>query len=267
MSVAILIVAAGRGERLGYSVPKAFVPLAGKPLLLHTLESLHEVPEVDALIPVIAKQDIAHYEALCSRISGEAFTEERKGSTADAARLPKLCAPVFGGAERQDSVRAGLASLGPEVSIVLVHDAARPLVQPADVSKLIAVVREHGAAILATPLRDTVKRVCGSAIVETPPRHELYAAQTPQGFQRALFEEAMAQATREGFLGTDDAQLVERLPTTKSVKVQVVEGSAENIKITLPSDLAFAEICLQHRTAEAREKDFREKRGVEKESK
>lgn len=235
MSVAILIVAAGRGERLGYSTPKAFVPLVEKPLLLHTLAALQSVPEVDALVPVIAASDLAHYARLQSEFAD------------DWSRLTKLRAPVVGGAERQDSVRAGLASLDRNVSIVLVHDAARPLVRPGDVSKLIATVREQGAAILATPLRDTVKRVQGTSIIETPPRAELYAAQTPQGFQRALFDEAMMQAERESFLGTDDAQLVERLSTRKGVGVQIVEGSPENIKITLPSDLEFAELCLQRR--------------------
>lgn len=235
MSVAILIVAAGRGERLGYSTPKAFVPLVEKPLLLHTLAALQSVPEVDALVPVIAKSDLALYARLQSEFP-EAWS-----------RLTKLRAPVFGGAERQDSVRAGLASLGREVSIVLVHDAARPLVQPSDVSKLIATVREQGAAILATPLRDTVKRVQGTSIIETPSRAELYAAQTPQGFQRALFDEAMMQAERESFLGTDDAQLVERLAAKSGVAVQIVEGSPENIKITLSSDLEFAALCLRRR--------------------
>lgn len=231
MSVAILIVAAGRGERLGYSVPKAFVPLAGKPILAHTLAVLQSVPEVDALVPVIAEQDLAQYESL----------------QANWCALSKLRAPVFGGAERQDSVRAGLASLGPEFSIVLVHDAARPLVQVAEVSKLIAVVREQGAAILATPLRDTVKRVQGGVIVETPPRTELVAAQTPQGFRRALLEEAMRKASAAGFLGTDDAQIVERFASHPCVSVRIVEGSAENIKITLPLDLEFAELCLKRR--------------------
>ncbi len=212
MSIAILVVAAGRGERLGHSMPKAFVPLAGKPILLHTLSVLNSVPEVDALLPVIASEDLDQYRT---------FDEEWSG-------LSKLCEPVFGGEERQDSVRAGLARLADDVEIVLVHDAARPLVLAEEVSRLIAKIRTSGAAILASPVRDTVKHVAAGVIQATPERGELFAAQTPQGFRRALLEEAMQKATDEGFLGTDDAQLVER------IEVERIAGGDRQRAVVLP---------------------------------
>jgi 2-C-methyl-D-erythritol 4-phosphate cytidylyltransferase len=153
------------------------------------------------------------------------------------AAVPKLGAPVAGGAERQDSVRAGLAALPPEVEWVAVHDAARPWVRPDDVSRVIRAARETGAAILAVPCADTVKRVKEGRVIETPPRNELWAAQTPQVFRRDWLEEAHAKAAAEGARGTDDASLVEAL----GLPVAVVPGDPSNRKVTTREDLAFLE--------------------------
>jgi 2-C-methyl-D-erythritol 4-phosphate cytidylyltransferase len=221
MSVVALLLAAGRGERLGHELPKAFVPLAGRPLLLHALEALAAAPEVDAVIPVVAAAELPRLQALL----------------AEWGPQPKLAAAVAGGAERQDSVRAGVQALPPGASLVAMHDAARALLRPAAVSRVVAAARRSGAAILAVPVPDTIKRVAAGRIVETPARAECWAAQTPQVFRTEILREALAKAAAERYLGTDDAELVERLGVT----VQVVEGDIDNFKLTHPEDLAMAE--------------------------
>jgi 2-C-methyl-D-erythritol 4-phosphate cytidylyltransferase len=221
MSVAALVLAAGRGERLGRGTPKAFVPLAGRPLLLHALAAMAAVPGIDSVVPVIARADQGRWESLGPEL----------------AAIPKLAAPVFGGAERQDSVRAGLGALAAGVEWVAVHDAARPFVRPSAVARVLEAARAGGAAILAVPVSDTIKRVRAGRVVETPPRSECWAAQTPQVFRARLLREALAKASAEGRLGTDDAQLVEWL----GVAVAVVLGDPDNWKLTRPEDLAAAE--------------------------
>ena len=227
MTVAVLVLAAGRGERLGHALPKAFVPLKGRSLLARSLATLSRVPEVSCLIPVVARADLARYEAVRVELEAEI------GSG-------KLRPPVPGGVERQDSVAAGLAALPGAIEWVAVHDAARCLVSLEEVARVIAVARAHGAALLAHPARDTIKRVRGGCVVETPPRSECWVAQTPQVFRLELLREAMAKARAEGLVATDDAQLVERL----GVPVHVVEGSPRNLKLTWPGDLAAAEAWL-----------------------
>jgi 2-C-methyl-D-erythritol 4-phosphate cytidylyltransferase len=221
MRVAAVVVAAGRGERLGRAIPKAFVPLAGRPLLWHALQALGRAQSLDCIVPVVGAADRRHWDALAPELAG----------------VSGLAPAVPGGARRQDSVRAGIAALPPDAEWVAVHDAARPLVRPADVDRVVAEAKRGGAALLATPVRDTVKRVQEGRVVETPPRAELWAAQTPQVFRTAVLREALAKAEADGFTGTDDAELVERL----GVRVRVVEGDARNLKITRPEDLPLAE--------------------------
>lgn len=225
MKVAALVLAAGRGERLGQALPKAFVPALGKTLVVRSLEALAAVEEVAVVVPVIAATDLARFEAL------------------EIGHIPKLAPAVAGGALRQDSMRAGLAALPEDVELVAVHDAARCLVSQSDVSRVIAAARRSGAAILARPVRDTIKRVRGGSIVETPNRSECWAAETPQVFRVELLAEALAKAEAEGLSATDDAQLVERL----GAAVQVVESDGYNLKITLPADLGVAEAWLRER--------------------
>lgn len=227
MSVAAVVVAAGRGERLGGSVPKAFVPLAGRPLLAYSLEALAAVRAVERVVPVLAPRDRGRWDAVAAELGG----------------MPKLAAPVGGGARRQDSVGAGLAALGGEATWVLVHDAARPLVRAEAVERVLEAARRDGAAILASPARDTLKRVREGRVLDTPPRSELWGAQTPQAFAVALLREALAKAEADGFTGTDDAQLVERL----GAAVAVVPGDPDNLKITDPADLVLAELLLRER--------------------
>lgn len=230
MSVAVLVLAAGRGERLGASVPKAFVSLAGTPILVRTLAALARAPEIDRVVPVVAASDMARYAALGAAL----------------AAIPKLAPPVAGGAERQDSMRAGLAALPADVRFVAVHDAARPFVRADDVSRVIAAARASGAALLAVPVTDTIKRVRDGRVIETPDRAECWAAQTPQVFRTEILREALAKAAAGGCVATDDSALVERL----GIAVTVVAGDPSNAKITGPADLAAAEARLQREAGE-----------------
>ncbi len=224
MRTVALVLAAGRGERLGHPLPKGFVPLAGRPLLLHSLAVLDSVAEVERLVAVIP---------------ADAFERYRQ-AIAGAGALPKLGPPVAGGRERQDSVRAGLAALPPGTELVLVHDAARPCVRAPAIRRVIEAARATGAAILAVPARDTIKRVVAGRVAGTPPRAECWGAQTPQVFRVEILREALAKAEAEGVVATDDAQLVEAL----GVEVRVVPGDPDNLKVTGPEDLALAERLL-----------------------
>jgi 2-C-methyl-D-erythritol 4-phosphate cytidylyltransferase len=233
MSVAALVLAGGRGERLGHAVPKAFVLLRGHSLLVHALRALAAAPEIDWLLPVVPANDL-----------------DRAGEATSALRTPgKLLPAVAGGRERQDSMRAGLRALPADVDLVAVHDAARPLVRSADVSRVVAAARASGAALLAVPVADTVKRVRDGIVLETPERSECWLAQTPQVFRAELLREALAKADAAGVVATDDAQLVERL----GVPVRVVAGHVSNRKITTAEDLAFAELELARREREGRD--------------
>jgi 2-C-methyl-D-erythritol 4-phosphate cytidylyltransferase len=227
MSVAALVLAAGRGERLGADRSKAFVPLAGKALVIHALEALAAPAEIDVVLPVIARVDLPHWVALKPEL----------------AAIPKLADAVMGGAERQDSMAAGLAALPAGTSHVAVHDAARPLVRPEAVERVVRAAKRDGAAILAAPVRDTIKRVRDGRVLETPERAECYAAQTPQVFRVEILREALAKAAVDARVGTDDAQIVEAL----GIAVTVVDGDVENIKVTHADDLAAAERVLRAR--------------------
>jgi len=230
MSVAALVLAGGRGERLGHSLPKAFVSLAGEPLLVHSLLALAAVREIDWLIPVVSEDQIGRLKALAL-----------EGRPEFAGRL---AAPVAGGAERQDSMRAGLAALPRGVDLVVVHDAARPLVRASAVKRVVEIARREGAALLAVPASDTIKRVRQGRVVETPPRAECWSAQTPQVFRVELLREALEKATTQGKIATDDAQLVEWL----GVEVHIVKGDADNLKVTWVADLEIAERALAARS-------------------
>lgn len=231
MSVAALVLAAGRGARLRHDVPKAFVPLLGRPILVHAIERVAACGEVDMLLPVVAAADLPRFARLGTVLAG----------------VSGLRPPVRGGSERQDSVRAGLAALEPDVEWVIVHDAARALLRPEAVTRALAGARETGAALLALPARDTLKRVEDGRVLETPDRSVWWVAQTPQVFRRELLREALDKAEADGVRGTDDAQLVERLGVT----VRVVPGDADNLKITGPEDLLVAEalLCARERGA------------------
>ena len=220
MIVGAVLVAAGRGVRLGAAEPKAFVSLAGRPLLARALDVFASHPRVGPLVLVVP--DPARARAVLGR-------------AAERARL------VAGGRERQDSVRLGLEAL-PPADIVLIHDVARPLV-PADViDAVIDAAARHGAAVPAVPSPDTVKMVDDDgAVVATLPRERVRLAQTPQGFRDALIRSAHARAAASADRGTDDAALVERM----GARGVVVEGSPFNLKITRPADLHLADVLVR----------------------
>lgn len=215
-----LIVAAGRGERLGGGRPKALVELAGRPLVSWSIDALREVDGMERIVLALPA----------------------------GTRAPAGVTAVDGGAVRSDSVRRALAAAGEgdQGDAVVVHDAARPLVTRALVERVLAVLagdRSLDAAIAAAPVADTVKRVQAGIVVETLDRSHLWAVQTPQVFRRAALgraldvgEEVLAQAT-------DDAWLVERL----GGRVAVVPAGAENLKVTTPLDLEVAETLLRRR--------------------
>lgn len=229
MKTAVIVLAAGRGDRLGGATPKAFVRLAGRTLLERALDGLVGFPGFGWLQPVLAPADLDRYADL------------------DLPEDARLAVPVAGGAERQDSVAAGLAALPREFDLVAIHDAARCLVEPRDVARVVAAAEEHGAALLASPAQDTVKYVEAGAVIRTPARETCWLAQTPQVFHRSVYVQAMEKAQADGFRGTDDAQLVERL----GVEVRVVPGSPDNFKITLPGDMIRAEGVLGRRGGKA----------------
>ncbi len=222
MRSAVIVLAAGRGDRLGGKTPKAFVPLAGRTLLERTLDRLLEFPGFARVQPVISPAGAGLYAAL------------------DLPVDARLAEPVLGGAVRQDSVAAGLEALPPEFDLVAIHDAARCRILAADVARVVAEAERFGAAILACPARDTIKHVEEGVVISSPERRACWAAQTPQAFHRSLYEAALEKARADRFEGTDDAQLVERLGT----RVRVVEGDPGNFKITVPEDLALAEYLI-----------------------
>ncbi len=207
---------------MGAGRPKAFLGLAGQPLLLTAAQVFERAPSVDALVAVVPADEI----------------DEARGLLAP---LRKLRAVVAGGRRRQDSVIEGLKQAPDGFDgIVLVHDAARPLVEVPLVEAVVEAATESGAALPVLGLVDTIKRVRGGRVVETLDRSELGAAQTPQGFRMALLVEAYEAAFRDGVTLTDEAMAVERLGRP----VTAVPGSARNRKITTPDDLAWAESVL-----------------------
>jgi 2-C-methyl-D-erythritol 4-phosphate cytidylyltransferase len=224
MSYALIIPAAGGGSRSGQQIPKQYVQLLGRPILAHTLGAFADV-------------------AGCSEIV-IAVNAEWRGAAEDAAVGVPGVRFASGGAERQHSIANALAALQTTPDLVLVHDAARPCISRTLIERVIAAASEHGAAIPALPINETVKRVnTEGVIIETIPRAELRAAQTPQGFRRELLTAAYAYAAAHQIAGTDDASLVEAY----GAEVRVVEGEWENIKVTMPDDFRRAEEVLRRR--------------------
>lgn len=221
MHVTAVIPAAGSGVRMGGAVPKPFLPLGGIPLLARTLLRLARSQVIDAYVLVVPPGT----EETCAQ------------SVVAAYRLPGVARIVPGGTVRQASVWAGLQALPPGTDLVLVHDAARPCVPVGVVRATVEAAARDGAAVAAVPATETVKEArADGRVLRTLPRETLWIAQTPQVFARALILEAHAAAAADGFLGTDDAALVERLGRP----VTLVPGSAENIKVTHPADLEVA---------------------------
>ncbi len=226
MSATALLLCGGRGERLGQPVAKALASLAGRPLFTWSLDALERCDAIRSIVVVGATRRLQELLAASGRavLKPTAFAE--------------------GGRERQESVAHGLAALPAECTHVAVHDSARALVEPALIARVVADALEHGAAIAAIPLADTLKRASLDVIEDTVPRASLWCAQTPQVFRREWLEEAHRDAPRNA---TDDAVLVEAL----GKRVHLTEGDPLNFKITTPRDLELAEAWLTRAPARA----------------
>jgi 2-C-methyl-D-erythritol 4-phosphate cytidylyltransferase len=211
--------------------PKQFLSLDGIPILVHSLRAFAAVARVTAIVVAVRKTEMERVQAQVAEYGFSGRVQV-----------------VQGGDNRQESVAHALAAIaaGPD-DVVLVHDAVRPLIDPATIDRTIDAVIEHGAAIVGMPAVDTIKQVertaHGALITSTIPREFVVLAQTPQGFRYGVLQSAFAEATADGFIGTDEASLVERA----GFPVAVVPGSQVNLKITQPGDLELAEFYLRQR--------------------
>ena len=224
MNTLAILVAAGSGERLGADVPKAFVPIGGQPMILRAAMAFEAASSVDSVVAVVPSSEL-----------------ERAQEVLEPIR--KLWGVASGGARRQDSVLEGLKLVPDdfEGGIVLVHDAARPFVDHELIDAVVQAARRTGAAVPVIGVVDTVKRLEGNRVKETVDRDTLGAAQTPQAFRYALLARAYEEAFRVGLALSDEAMAVERL----GEPIEAVPGSSRNRKITLPEDLAWAELIVR----------------------
>jgi 2-C-methyl-D-erythritol 4-phosphate cytidylyltransferase len=214
---------------MGGTVPKQFLSLGGLPIIIHTLRVLQSSPVIDEIILAVPQSEMEY--CLAHVVKPHHFT--------------KVTKVVPGGHERQDSVRHALEEVHEDVDVVLVHDAVRPFLTPGMIEEVVSVARAKGAAIIALPMKDTVKQVGGDHVIErTVDRRPLWLAQTPQAFRRDWLLAAHRKAHGEGVHATDDAYLVE----WSGHPVSVVEGSGENIKVTRPEDMIIGEAILAART-------------------
>jgi 2-C-methyl-D-erythritol 4-phosphate cytidylyltransferase len=220
MFTSVIIPAAGAGERMGASVSKQFLSLQGKPILIHTLERFQMCGAVNEIIIAVQPSTRQQVEFLVGEFN-----------------LSKAAKIVEGGRRRQDSVSNALSRIDPRAEIVIVHDAVRPFIQQKAILESIEKAKVHSAAVVAVRVKDTVKVGNDEGRFErTLDRSVLWSAQTPQTFTRQLLLDAYEKAGRENVEVTDDASLVERL----GIRPAIVEGSFDNIKITTPDDLEFA---------------------------
>jgi len=227
--VSAIIVAGGKGERLGRDVRKQYIKLGAHTILGHTLRVFAELDEVCEIIVVVPPDDI-EFVMVGLRAELEELVDAK----------PILL--VEGGKTRQESAMAGVVAVDFSSTLVLIHDAARPFAQKCDIRRVMQKARECGGAILAVPVPDTLKRCDNTGFIkETVPRSELYAAQTPQAFDADKIRFAHNLAAEQNITATDDAMLFEQL----GYEVAVVEGSRLNIKITTEEDLLIAQALLE----------------------
>lgn len=221
LSVGAVIAAGGRGTRMSGTKKKQFLDLAGKPIFIYTLQRFQTCPEVDRIVLVASEDDLSEMKDL-----------------AEEYCMTKVSDIVPGGAERRDSVWNGLVALDKHpVDLTVVHDAVRPFVDGALIRRVLSAASAEGAALAAVASKETVKVDDGTGFVKaTPGRETVWMAQTPQAFRSALLRSAYEKARDDGYAGTDEAVVVERLGR----KVKLVEGSYDNIKITTDEDLQLA---------------------------
>ncbi|MCD7905346.1 MAG: 2-C-methyl-D-erythritol 4-phosphate cytidylyltransferase [Clostridiales bacterium] len=215
-----VIVAAGTGKRMGADIPKQFILLNDKPILLHTAEKFERCSGISEIVVVTGKDNISLTEDILKNIK-------------------KLKAVVPGGAARQDSVYNGLQALSPDTDYVLIQDGVRPFTENKDILKIIKEVKLYKACVMGVRTKDTIK-ICTPEgfVTDTPQRALLWNAQTPQAFETALIKEAYKQIREKGISVTDDAMAAEYM----GVRVKMTEGSYSNIKITTPEDLRSVKI-------------------------
>jgi 2-C-methyl-D-erythritol 4-phosphate cytidylyltransferase len=223
MGILAIIPAAGVGTRMGRETPKQFLLLEGTPIFLHTLRKFDAAQRFDEIFLAVRQEEARRVRAVM--------------------KLEDFSTPVrltTGGGTRQDTVFRAIAQAPPSTEIVVVHDAVRPFIQEDMIHRIVEAARKDGAAIFAIPSVDTVKQIEHNAILGTLPRERIALAQTPQAFHYSLLREAFERAVADGFQGTDESSLVERL----GHKVTVLMGSERNIKITRPSDLPLAQLFI-----------------------
>jgi 2-C-methyl-D-erythritol 4-phosphate cytidylyltransferase len=220
-----IIPAAGSGTRIGGEIKKQFLPLKGKPIIVHTLQQFEHCSDIDEVAMAIPESAMSDMEAIVARY-----------------RLHKVSKMMIGGKKRQDSVNNVLNHLTLKDSdIVLVHDGVRPFIETKRIVHLLKVCKEYDAAVLAIQPKDTIRRSTGGGFFDqTLDRTALWLVQTPQAFRAKLLVKAFAKARKDKFYSTDEAALVERL----GVKVRIVEGNYDNIKITTPEDLELGALIL-----------------------
>jgi len=209
---------------MGKATPKQFLEVCGKPIFIYALEKFDLCSEVDSIILVVQEEE-----------------KERVQTKIAQWNIRKVQGIATGGIERQDSVWNGLNLLSEDVGVIVVHDAVRPFVSAEKIGQVIMAARKKGAAVLAVPVKDTIKRVEGQWVRETLNRRTLYQIQTPQAFRADWLRAAYEKARKDRYCSTDDAALVERL----GHRVAIVEGEERNIKITSSEDLFLAEMFIR----------------------
>jgi 2-C-methyl-D-erythritol 4-phosphate cytidylyltransferase len=223
MSVVAIIPAAGVGIRMGGETPKQFLSLEGVPVFVHTLRKFASSDIIDEIYVALRDEDM-----------------DRATKDIDREHFSKPVRLVQGGVTRQETVARALAELPSPAEIVVVHDAVRPFIELEMIQRVTDAARKEGAAILGIPSVDTIKQVERQTILGTIPRERIVLAQTPQAFRISVLKEAFARAGADGFNGTDESSLVERMGQA----VIVLMGSDRNIKITKPSDLPLARLYI-----------------------
>lgn len=221
MKVGVLLLAAGSGKRFGSAIPKQYLEVVGKPLIVHTLESLNQAEHIAVVQPVIGARDLWYADA----VAGRSWNFE-------------LLEPVVGGAERSISMQRGLAALPADIDMVAVHDAARALPSKALLNDVLDVAEAHGAAVPGLAVHDTIKRInTDGKVLETPDRASLMAVQTPQVARRDWFVSALEQEKDRLHLHTDDASVLE----AAGYEVYISQGDVNNRKITTQQDMLWLE--------------------------
>ncbi len=227
MKNCVIIVAAGSGKRMRSAIAKQYIELKGRTILSYTIETFNNSENIDDIVLVTSSDAVDYVRRKIIEKYG----------------FDKVRTIVEGGAERQDSVYKGLKAVDSDTDVVLIHDGVRPFVADKYIAELESIAMEFGGCVLGAPVKDTIK-VCDSEgyITDTPKRETLWLAQTPQCFKYDIIMKAYEKAEKEGYRGTDDSMLAERL----GIRIKMVRGDYDNIKITTPEDLYMGEVILEN---------------------